>query len=96
MSGGITTNPFCVICGTTRNLEKNHVGGRNHIAWFTMWFCRAHHVQFHAFLRTSGIELEYTTDARVRLIRAVQALSLCEWILHQALLHQETRNETSS
>lgn len=38
----------CVICGTDQGVERNHVGGRNHVAWLTMPFCRKHHDQFHA------------------------------------------------
>ncbi len=74
----------CVICGR-KDAERNHVGGRNHVAWFTMPFCREHHDQFHALLRNAGIDLEYTPDPRGRLLRALKATSLCQWVLEEAL-----------
>jgi hypothetical protein len=74
----------CVICGRER-IEHNHVGGRNHVAWFTMPFCREHHTQFHALLRAACIDLEYTSDPRERMLRALKATTVCQWMLTEAL-----------
>lgn len=74
---------YCVICGN-KDIERNHVGGRNHIAWFTMPFCLKHHRQFHALLKTAGVDLEYTADPRERLRRGIQACLLAVWILTEA------------
>ncbi len=74
----------CVICGS-KETERNHVGGRNHVAWFTMPFCRDHHAQFHTFLRNAGVDLEYTPDPCERLLRALNALTVCDWIFQKAL-----------
>ncbi|HXY50181.1 MAG TPA: hypothetical protein VEI01_12075 [Terriglobales bacterium] len=75
----------CVICGTTVALQCNHVGGQNHVAWFRMWFCVPHHDQFHALVRAAGIDLEYSHDPRERLLRALQATMVCQWMLTDAL-----------
>ncbi len=82
----------CVICGS-EDVEWNHVGGRNHVAWFTMPFCRAHHGQFHALLRAAGISLEYTSDRRERLVRAIRACLLVQWILTEALQEIGSQSE---
>jgi hypothetical protein len=74
----------CVICESD-DVEHNHVGGRNHLAWFTMPFCRKHHAQFHELLRAAGVDLEYTLDPRRRLVMALKAIKVCEWMLLQAL-----------
>ncbi len=73
----------CVICG--RRAQRNHAGGRNHVAWFTMPFCPVHHAQFHALLRAAGIDLEYTADPRERLLRGLQACLIAQWVLTKAL-----------
>jgi len=73
-----------VICGSKRT-ERNHVGGQNHVAWFTMPFCLDHHAQFHALLRAAGIDLEYTSDPRERMLRALKATTVCQWMLTEAL-----------
>ncbi len=75
----------CVICGSSKEIDHNHVGGRNQVAWYTMPFCREHHAQFHALLRIAGVDLEYTSDPRKRLLRALKATTVCEWILLEAL-----------
>jgi hypothetical protein len=87
-----TATVRCVICGS-RNAEHNHVGGRNHVAWFTMPFCREHHEQFHALLRNAGINLEYTSDARERLLRGIKACLVAQWILTEALQKLGSQNE---
>jgi len=84
MSVRTKATAHCVICGG-EDVEQNHVGGRHHVAWFTMPFCLDHHAQFHALLRASGVDLKYTPDPRERILRALQAITVCEWILHEAL-----------
>jgi len=74
----------CVICGSNE-VEHHHVGGRNHVAWFTMPVCRNHHTQLHGLLKASGIDLEYTPDSRERLLRALDANALFAWIVRKAL-----------
>jgi hypothetical protein len=75
-----------VICDR-EGTERNHVGGCNHVAWFTMRFCLDHHAQFHAFLRAADINLEWTCNSRERLMRASQACMAALWILGKALQH---------
>ncbi len=82
----------CVICGSKKT-ERNHVGGRNHVAWFTMPFCRGHHEQFHAQLRNAGINLEYTSDSHERLVRAIKACLLAQWVLIEALQELGSQSE---
>ncbi len=74
----------CVICGSKKKIEHNHVGGRNHVAWFTMPSCPKHHAQFHALLRIAGVDLEYTSDPRERLSRAGKSCLVFQWMLTEA------------
>jgi hypothetical protein len=92
----VVAGPACIICGSRDRLEKNHVGGRNFIAWFTMWFCGPHHQQFHEYLRQSGIDLEYTPDPRVCILNALDALTVCQWILLRALREHFKGKEMSN
>ena len=97
MTARVQRSTRCVICDRER-IQHNHAGGRNHVAWFTMPFCREHHDQFHALVRAAGIDLEYTADPHERLIRALQAITVCQWMLTEALKNLNSRgnNETSS
>jgi hypothetical protein len=82
--GGAT--PVCVICGSNQIVEHNHAGGRNHIAWFRMPFCKRHHDQFHRLLRSVGINLRYTPNKLKRLVFAALALTIAQWMVLQALV----------
>lgn len=75
----------CVICGSDKNVERNHAGGRHHMAWFTMPFCERHHQQFHNLLRSVGIDLRYTPNKLKRLVIAALALTIALWMVLQAL-----------
>ena len=75
----------CVICGTAKNIENNHAGGRNHIAWLTVPFCERHHQQFHRLLESVGIDLRYTPNKLKRLAIAALALTIALWMVLQAL-----------
>jgi hypothetical protein len=79
------TKPVCVICGTDKNIEHNHAGGKNQIAWFTIPFCERHHEQFHRLLRNAGIDLRYTPNKLKRLVIAALALTIALWMVLQAL-----------
>lgn len=75
----------CVICGSDKNVEQNHAGGQNHIAWFTIPFCLRHHQQFHRFLESLRIDLKYTPNNLKRLVTAALALTIALWMVLQAL-----------
>lgn len=80
--------PVCVICGTRKNVQRNHAGGKNHMAWFTTPFCERHHDQFHRLLESVGINrinLRYTPNKLKRLVIAALALTIALWMVLQAL-----------
>ena len=78
----------CVICANTREVEGNHVGGRNHVAWFTSPLCREHHERFHTLLRQAGVDLRYTPNPLERLRRALSAIKIMEWMLLEAMKYE--------
>jgi hypothetical protein len=75
----------CVICGANKNIELNHAGGKNHIAWLKLPFCERHHQQFHRLLENVGINLRYTPNKVKRLVLAALALTIALWMVLQAL-----------
>jgi hypothetical protein len=83
----------CVICGRMK-IEHNHAGGRNFVAWFTMPFCPRHHAQFHALVAAAGINLEHHPDPYERLLRALKAIQICEFMLLEAM--QELHSPSTS
>jgi len=79
------SRPVCVICGDGAAVEYNHAGGRNHIPWFKIPFCKQHHNQFHRLLESVGLDLQYTPNKRRRLVIAALALTIALWMVLQAL-----------
>jgi len=75
----------CVLCGKVGPVEMNHLGGKNHLACFRMPFCIECHVRFHAMLRQSDINLEFTADKVERIRRALAAIKISEWMLLEQL-----------
>jgi len=84
MSPRAETRVRCVICSSDDDMERHHVGGKNHIAWFTMPLCKVHHGQITRLVAAAGINLEYTDDPMERLIRAQQACQVFLWTLTEA------------
>lgn len=77
----------CAICSSTKRVEANHAGGRNHIAWFTIPLCGQHHDRFHALLRQIGVDLRYTANHVERLIRVLKAILVFTWMVVEAFQH---------
>lgn len=85
MKSKIQAGLVCVICGTDKNIELNHAGGKNHLPWFKLPFCERHHKQFHRLLESVGIDLRYTSNKPKRLVLAALALIIALWMVLQAL-----------
>jgi hypothetical protein len=65
----------CVICGSSDEVERHHIGGQNHVIWITAPFCVKHHDEFHLRLRLGESEvLFYTDDEQERHRRARQVM----------------------
>jgi hypothetical protein len=83
----------CVVCGSTDDVERHHVGGRNHVAWFTVPLCRQHHVRLTIAIRHAGVDMRHTTDIRERFARARMANQLFLWTLEEALKDYEQKEK---
>ena len=83
----------CVICESTLQVEVNHLGGRNHVAWFTMPFCKKHHDRFHLLVRQAGIDLSFTDDPIERIRRALCAIKIAEWMLLEWMLQERSKQD---
>ena len=89
MTGEKKTIRRCVICGSTRRVEDNHVGARNHVAWFTCPLCGDHHDRFHVLLRQIRLELRYTPDRVERAIRVLKSILVFAWMVLEGLQHDD-------
>jgi len=80
-AGRVSGKLRCTICGSTDQVEKHHVGGRNHVVWFMIPLCRDHHVKLTRYIEGAGIDMRYSPDRLIRLRRARQAIYMLLWFL---------------
>jgi hypothetical protein len=73
----------CGLCPSTKDIQSNHVGGRNHIAWFQTPLCVKHHDEFHRRLEISGVDLRSTPDLQERIRQARKATLIFLWMLEE-------------
>ena len=86
----------CVLCESPHNVQGNHLGGRNALAWFTMPFCERCHLLFHAMVDRAGIDLRYTDDSIERIRRALAAITVAEWMLLEKLKNTHSNQRSSN
>src|SRR5215469_9887032 len=85
----------CPLCGSTRDVQANHVGGRHHIAWFSSPLCGEHHQRFHTLLRRAGVDLRYTNNKVERVRRVLAAVKVFEWMMLETLKQEEQSDDKS-
>jgi hypothetical protein len=78
----------CAICVSSENVERHHVGGRFHIAWFTIPLCLNHHQKITAMLRVSEVDMCFTSDSKQRFIRILQAVLIFLWLVLEWYMEQ--------
>jgi len=70
----------CAFCGSTKNVEEHHLGGRKHAAYFTIPLCEPHHLEVSIAIQRADAEMmRYTSDRTERLRRIVMACSVLMW-----------------
>src|SRR5579862_3814205 len=86
--------PCCVICGSPADIELHHIGGRNHAPTDTVPLCRTHHLRLTEKIRVAGVDMPYTSDKRLRLVRAQMAAIVFIWNLLEEMLQELEREES--
>jgi hypothetical protein len=81
------------VCGRTDGVENHHVGGRNHVAWFTVPLCQKHHLRLTRAILNAEIDMRFTTNIRERFSRARMANQLFLWTLEEALKNYEQKEK---
>ena len=73
--------PERCFCGRSQQLEDNHVGGRKHVPWLWLPFCRADHAQYHANCRRTGVDFSDQKNKLIALIQALKAMLVGMWMV---------------
>jgi hypothetical protein len=75
----------CAICGSTKDVQDHHLGGRKHAAYFTLPLCCFHHEAVTIALARVRINMQYTSDEAERSRRARMAAYIFLWFLDEAI-----------
>lgn len=96
LGGRVACVRRCALCPSHKNVQGNHIGGRNHLGWITMPFCDKCHQRFHILARQAGLDLEYTSDPIERLRRALAFIKICEWMILEQMKNERSRERPST
>jgi len=77
--------PQSCFCGSTKDVEHNHLGGNNHLPDHHYPFCKKDHATFHVMCKRAGVDFEFTTDGAMRLIQALKAIVVAMWMVLEML-----------
>lgn len=69
----------CMFCGNAEQIEWHHLGGRQHMATFTVALCRPCHVALTKALGQGRVDMRYTPDPTERLRRILRAVAIFLW-----------------
>ncbi len=73
--------PEHCFCGSTKDIEQNHLGGYYHLSWFFYPFCKKDHAEFHVMCKRAGVDFRYTKNKSIRLIQALKAMLVGMWMV---------------
>jgi hypothetical protein len=73
--------PGQCFCGSTKQLEGNHLGGQNHVPAIWSPFCGEDHKQYHVNCRRAGVDFSYQPNRALALIQALKAMLVGMWMV---------------
>lgn len=89
--------PKRCFCGSSNELEQNHLGGRKHVRWLFLPFClNPHHSDFHRLCEQAGIDFRETTNKLFGQIQALKAQLIGMWMVVDAMEKNVKDREDSS
>jgi hypothetical protein len=95
--------PEQCFCGSSKTMQRNHLGGWKQVPWLFLPFCGSDHAQFHVMCRRAGVDFSYTGDRPLVLIQALKAMLVGLWMVVDMLethlkdqLEAGIKNETNT
>jgi hypothetical protein len=85
--------PEQCFCGSAQRLEDNHSGGRRHVRWLWLPFCRADHALYHANCRRAGVDFRKQSNKLMGEIQSLKAQLVGMWMVVEAM-EMEVRAKT--
>lgn len=80
--------PEQCFCGSSQQLEDNHLGGRKHVPWLWLPHCKPNHAQFHANCRRAGVDFRKQKNKLMAQTQALKAQLVGMWMVVEAMEKQ--------
>lgn len=77
-------------CGSSKQLEDNHLGGCKHVPDIYLPFCGEDHATFHVLCRRAGVNLRAIKNRSMALVQALKAMLIGLWMVVDRLEKQIT------
>ena len=86
----------CAICGATEDVQRHHLGGWHHAAFFTLPLCRTHHERVSRAIANAAPDLmSYTSDLHERARRARLAAYVFLWFVDEIVSETKKNGDKS-
>jgi hypothetical protein len=80
--------PEHCFCGSSQQLEDNHLGGRRHVPWLWRPDCNPDHAQFHVMCRRAGVDFRKQSNKLIGQIQALKAQLVGMWMVVESVEKQ--------
>jgi hypothetical protein len=80
--------PEQCFCGSSQQLEDNHLGGRKHVPGVWIPYCLLDHAQFHAKCRQAGVDFRKQRNKALGQIQALKAHMIGMWMVVESIEKQ--------
>jgi len=77
--------PDQCFCGSSQQLEDNHLGGRKHATGIWLPYCVGDHAQFHINCRRAGVDFRKQPDKLLSQLQALKAHMVGQWMVLEAM-----------
>jgi hypothetical protein len=83
--------PKQCFCGSSQQLEANHLGGKNHASGITQPYCLSDHTQFHTNCQRAGVDFRKQTNPILSKLQALKAHIIGIWMVVENMEEQVKR-----
>lgn len=83
-----TDCPEHCFCGSSKQLEDNHLGGRKHVPWLWLPNCGIDHALFHIMCRRAGVDFRKQSSKLMAQVQAFKAQLIGLWMAVESMEKQ--------
>jgi hypothetical protein len=77
--------PEQCFCGSSENLEENHLGGRKHAPEIALPYCRPDHAEFHRNCDRAGVDFRKQSNKLLGRIQALKGHMVGMWMVIESI-----------